>query len=321
MGFGSFELICERSYIPLCPLVGPYHKDSIAFTQGVPPVCFPRSVNLANTMVFNIGNIFVQFGTLIVVAISIFNSYRKYTAVGRREMLDLFYLFFALTFWSIVVDTGVTPISSGPYPYFVAIQAGLASAFCLLLMLTGLLGFQLWEDGSRKSVWGLRLTSTLWGVVVFVIALATFNNWSSAFSPTNTTGLMVVLYLFNALFLFLYAPSVLYITSVLVRDWWAFGAYNLALVFFVTGQVLMYGVGKIICVSVRHYIDGVFCATICNLFAFLMIYKAWDITTSEDLEFSVSNADGTWDVKSHNSVEQVDSSSECAMSTYSLAIL
>lgn len=311
MGLGDFKLLCERANVPLCALVGPndMHFHSL---NDLESTCYARSINLANTMVFSVGNAFLQFGTLLVVSLGIYNTYQKYTAVGRREILDWFYLFFILTFWSLVVDTGVVPASSSSYPYFVAVQAGLSSSCCLLLLLNSLLGYKFWEDGSLGSVWGLRLASGIWGLVVFIISIFTFQGWTELLNPQKPTALMISLYVINALWIFFYSISMLYLTGVILKQWWAFGSVMLGIVFFAAGQTLMYAFGRIICQKVRHYIDGIFFATVCNLFAFLMVYKSWDIITTEDLEFSVSNQDYTWDTKS------AYETSEYALSSYNV---
>lgn len=319
MGFGSFELLCQRANIPLCALVGPY-EGSTPFGQGLIVQCYARSVVLANTMVFNIGAIFIHLGALLVTAMAIYTIYGKYTAVGRREMLDLFYLFMGLEAWTLVVDAGVAPSSSETYPYFVAIQCGLASSFCWLLLLTSLLGYQFWEDGSAKSVWSLRASSFAWGLTVFLVALFTFNGgkqgWPNTLNPKETTALMVVLYVINAIFILFYACFTFYFCAVLIRDWWASGSYALALFFLISGQLLMFAFGRLICEHTRHYIDGIFFATFCNMVSFLMIYRAYDTVTAEDLEFTVSLKDSAWETRSVS--EETDS--QYALSNYSLRL-
>lgn len=321
MAYGDFELLCHRANIPLCPLVGPYDGTVTAFGQGVLPRCYARSIDLANTLVFNVGNVFLQFGTFVVLAIIVYNSYQKYTAVGRREMLDVFYLYTFLTLWSLIIDSGVVAADAGAYPWFVAVQMGLAGAVCIQLLCTSLIGFQFWEDGIAASVWGIRALAAAWGAGNFITAILTFKSWGGL-DPKHTVALMTVDYTVNAVFLFFYVCVMLYITAVLLREWWAFGAVLLGVFFFVAGQVLMYAFGYQICDSVKHYVDGIFFATVCNMFAMLMVYKAWDITTSEDLEFVVSSTEGGWDLKSALAGDDVygDYHSEYAMSHYTMPV-
>ncbi len=51
-----------------------------------------------------------------------------------------------------------------------------------------------------------------------------------------------------------------------------------------------------ICSAARHYIDGVFVATVCILLSVMMVYKYWDSITKEDLEFCVAGGPYPWDV-------------------------
>lgn len=301
MGFGEFEFICKRSSLPLCSLVGPYSATNasvIVSSTGVFPECFARSIDLANTVIFQIGNAFINIVGLGVLAIMIFNIRTKYTAIGRREILDFFGMFMFLTFISLVIDSGVVPPGSAVYPYFVAVQSGISSATCWCLMINGFLGFQLWEDGTPKSVWFLRFSSlTAWGFT-FIVAILTFKGWGGdAFSNKQTTGLFVLLYIMNALFVTIYVVSQVTLTLFILRDLWSFGAIALGTVFFILGQVLLYAFSQEICNNVKHYLDGLFFASLTNLFASMMIYKYWDMITTEDLEFSVSNKESAWEVK------------------------
>lgn len=49
MGFGSFDFICEQAALPLCALVGN--------STGIEPICYARNVELANTLIFQAGNL------------------------------------------------------------------------------------------------------------------------------------------------------------------------------------------------------------------------------------------------------------------------
>ena len=72
---------------------------------------------------------------------------------GRKEITAFFYLYMMLTALSLCIDAGVIPPGSPPYPYFVAVQAGLSSAMVTCLLINGFVGFQLYEDGTPLSLW------------------------------------------------------------------------------------------------------------------------------------------------------------------------
>ena len=216
--------------------------------------------------------------------------------VGRKEITSFFYLYMLLTFLSLCIDAGVIPPGSTPYPYFVAIQAGLASALVTCLMINGFVGFQLYEDGTPLSVWMLRLCSAAAFVISFLVSLATFKSWAGL-GPTNTVGLFVVLYLLNAVQVFVYVALQILLVTRTLQDRWPLGDIAFGVFFFIIGQVILYALSTPICNAVSHYLDGLFFATTCNLLAVMMVYKYWDSITKEDLEFSVGTRMNNWEVK------------------------
>lgn len=285
--FGDFNSICSKTALPLCSVVKS-NKDTNF--PGILPQCYARSVELANTLIFQVGTSFVHFGGLVVILIIIFNVRSKYTAIGRLELLFFNYLFTALTIASLVVDCGVSPPGSTTYGYFVAAQIGLAASCCWSLAYNGLLGFQLWEDGTRMSMIAVRLTAIVAFALNFIVALLTFKGWAGdTIDKSHTMGLFVVMYLLNALSLLMYVLSQVVLLVFYLKNWWALGALSLGLFFFVAAQIITYTASIYICEGVNHYIDGLFFGTLANLFAVMMIYKYWDMITADDLEFSVNS--------------------------------
>ncbi|OJK01228.1 chitin synthase export chaperone [Aspergillus aculeatinus CBS 121060] len=294
MGFGDFDSICEKAPLPLCSLVGP--PSSISGLTGIIPNCYARNIELANTIIFEGAASFVHIIALGMTVIMILHIRSKFTAVGRKEILTFFYIYLLLTMCSLILDAGVTPPGSSSFPYFTAVQNGLASALCTSLLINGFVGFQLYEDGTTLSVWLVRLSSAAMFVVSFLVSLATFKSWGSL-GPTNTIGMFVVLYLVNAIFIVIYLVMQLLLVLNTLEDRWPLGHIAFGLVVFICGQVLLYAFSDAICDNVQHYMDGLFFATLCNLLAVMMVYKFWDYITKEDLEFSVGIKPNTWEVK------------------------
>ncbi|RMD44967.1 hypothetical protein DV735_g164, partial [Chaetothyriales sp. CBS 134920] len=317
MGFGSFESICKQAALPVCYLLGP---PSTLTSTGSPlllPSCSARSIDVGNTIIFQTATDFTHLGALAMTAIMIFHIRSKFTAVGRREILTFFYIYTVLTIISLILDAGVIPSDNdGPFLWFVAVQNGLVSALCTSLLVNGFVGFQLYEDGTFLSVWLLRASATLMFVISFLLSVLTFKGWSGL-SPTNTTGLFVVLYLINAIFLFVYLVMQVILVLNTLQDRWPLWDLVAAVFFFVVGQVLLYAFGARLCDAVSHYLDGLFFATLCNLLAVMMVYKVsadpaqasgfeirllthvvhqyWDSITKEDLEFSVGTRQVNWE--------------------------
>ncbi|KAF2646369.1 chitin synthase export chaperone [Massarina eburnea CBS 473.64] len=293
MGFGDFSTICTKASIPMCALVG---HQAINGGTGIQATCYSRTIELANTLIFQAANDFMHILALIMTVVMIIHVRSKFTAVGRKEITSFFYIYMALTAISLVLDAGVTPPGSASYPYFAAAQNGLTSALCTCLLINGFVGFQLYEDGTTLSVWLLRLCSLTMFVIGGAVSLLTFKSWAGL-SPQNPVGIFVVTYIVNAIFLFIYAASQILLVVGTLTDRWPLGDISFGIFFFVIGQVILYVFSDTICDNVDHYIDGLFFTTICNLLAVMMVYKYWDSITREDLEFSVGVKAHNWEVK------------------------
>ncbi|TQB72986.1 Chitin synthase, class 7 [Monascus purpureus] len=278
----------------MCSLVG--SQSSISGETGIIPHCYSRNIELANTIIFEGAASFIHIIALITTVIMILHVRSKFTAVGRREMVTFFYLYMLVTMCSLLLDAGVVPPGSGPFPYFVAVQNGLANALFTCLVVNGFVGFQLYEDGTALSVWLLRITSTIMFAVSFIVSLLTFKDWGGL-KPTDTVGLFVVLYILNPICIVIYLVMQILLVLNTLEDRWPLGNIISGVAVFAAGQALMYGWSDTICDRVQHYLDGLFFSTLCNLFAVMMIYKYWDSITKEDLEFSVGVKPNTWEVK------------------------
>lgn len=84
MAFGSFEEICGNVALPLCALVGPYSGTG---RPGIEPVCYSRTIEAANTIIFEAASGFVHIGALIMCLIMVFHVRSKFTAVGALHEL------------------------------------------------------------------------------------------------------------------------------------------------------------------------------------------------------------------------------------------
>ncbi|KAF2489692.1 chitin synthase export chaperone [Lophium mytilinum] len=294
MGFGDFHTICNKVSIPLCSVVGP--PSGLTGAVGIQAACYSRSIELANTIIFQAAADFMHILALTMTVVMIIHVRSKFTAVGRKEITSFFYIYMILTIFSLILDAGVVPPASGSYPYFVAAQSGLTSALLMCLMINGFVGFQLYEDGTTLSVWLLRLSSLAWFIIVGAISLLTFKGWAGL-GPTKTAALFVTLYIINAIFLFVYVVTQVILVVNTLQDLWPLGDIIFGVFFFVIGQVILYVFSDTICDHVQHYLDGLFFATICNLLGVMMVYKYWDSVTREDLEFSVGIKQHNWEVK------------------------
>ncbi|GIZ37166.1 hypothetical protein CKM354_000062400 [Cercospora kikuchii] len=294
MGFGDFVSICDKVPLPLCPLVGP--TSPITGTNSVQTTCYARSIELANTIIFQGATGFAHILALVMLVVMIIHVRSKFTAVGRKEMTSFFYLYTLLTMCSLVIDCGVVPPSSGAYAYFVAAQCGLVSATCICLMISGFVGFAMYEDGTTLSIWLIYGCSTIMALISFAVSLLTFKGWGGL-GPESTIGLFVVVYLFSAIYLAVYVVCQVILVLGTLEQRWPLLHIIVGVLALIIGQVLMYAFSEIICENVEHYVDGLFFATLLNLLAVMMVYKYWDSITQEDLEFSVEEKNHSWEVQ------------------------
>lgn len=269
-GFGDFTGLCENAPLPLCASLGPV--ISASGRVGIEPDCYARNIELANTIIFEGAASVLHIVAMLMTIIMILHVRSKFTAVGRKEILNFFYLYMLLTFISLLVDAGVVPPGSEPYPYFVSVQNGLSSAVITCLLINGFVGFQLYEDGTPLSMWMLRIVSVVSFAISFLVSLATFKS-VAGLSPTNTIGLFVVLYLLNAVQLFVYIGMQILLVTRTLHDRWPLGDIAFGILFMIIGQVILYAFSSRICTAVSHYFDGLVIATVCNLLAVMMVYK------------------------------------------------
>ncbi|GAA6046989.1 hypothetical protein JCM3770_003466 [Rhodotorula araucariae] len=287
--FGKYEWICSRGALIVCPLLG-------ATDYGIEPECYSRNVEFGRTLVFQPATSFLHICALIMVAIMILHIRSKYTAVGRKEILVFFWMYFLEEILAIFLDSAIIPPSSDVYAWFAAIHTGLVCATFWCLLVNGFVGFQVVEDGTPLSLWFLQGTSAVVGIIVGLIAIGTFKN-TAGLSSATPTGLWILQFIFNLACVVIYVIAQLLLVWRTLDDRWPIGDILFGTAFWVIGQVLLFAFSNTICDAVSHYLDGTFFHALCTLFAVMMVYKYWDDLTREDLEFSVGSKTATWELR------------------------
>ncbi|KAJ2824728.1 Chitin synthase, class 7, partial [Coemansia furcata] len=194
--FGYYDGICNTVQMAACPLLG-------ANQVGYEPTCYARNIEVRSALIFQMATLIIDIIALFMTVIMIFHIRSKYTAVGRKEMVLFFYLYFLMTILDFITISGIIPISSVVYPYFVAGYLGLTSAMCWCLMLNGFIGFQWAEDGTAASLWTFRLSSLIIFGVMYFVSIATFKD-IGALSKAHPIGLFIMYFIFNPFCLLVY---------------------------------------------------------------------------------------------------------------------
>jgi hypothetical protein len=79
MGFGDFDTLCHQAALPVCSVVG---GGGVLGNVGIETKCYSRSIELANTIIFQGATDFMHILALVMTAIMIIHVRSKFTAVG-----------------------------------------------------------------------------------------------------------------------------------------------------------------------------------------------------------------------------------------------
>ncbi|KAJ4369746.1 hypothetical protein N0V83_005509 [Neocucurbitaria cava] len=201
--------------------------------------------------------------------------------------MQLFLLGYIIISICEIITTGGFPLNDSARKAFVAIHIAAIVATTWILMLNGVVGYQLLDDGTAVSI-GLLLISSL---IIFVgtgyIALDTGFSWTGFFDSTlnspNQAYALYTLYqlaplVFLVVFFLLEAFLVLRILGERKPMLYLLGAALL----FAIGQIFQYVVSVHICTGTGRKINGGLFETLFTLLAVVMIWVFWSSITEDD---------------------------------------
>jgi protein-S-isoprenylcysteine O-methyltransferase Ste14 len=126
--------------------------------------------------------------------------------------------------------------------------------------------------------------------------MATFSNLGP-FSYTAPMALWIIYFIVNGAMFLIYTISQIILVTNTLDDRWPLGDIAFGMLFFVSGLVIMHVFSVALCEEMKHYLDGLFFGSMCNLLAVMMVYKYWDSITKEDLEFSIDSKYQDWEIQ------------------------
>ncbi|KAI8979947.1 chitin synthase III catalytic subunit [Pilobolus umbonatus] len=264
--------------------------------DGIEPICYSRNVEIAGILVFQPATLMMDLLTLFMTGIMIYHVKSKHTAVGKEEIVMFFQMYMVTIFLEMLLITNIIPTASILYPYFTAIHIGLMSSSFWCLLLNGFVGFQFAEDGTPISLWYIRITSFSMFLIVGFVAIATFNNLGP-FTHTSPMALWILFFIINGAMFLVYTISQVILVIYTLNDRWPLGDIAFGVLFFVSGVIINFIFSIALCEETKHYIDGVFFGSMCNLLAVMMVYKYWDSITKEDMEFSIDSKHHIWEIQ------------------------
>jgi hypothetical protein len=141
-------------------------------------------INLSNgRQLANLGSVLLSAIAIVVALALATRTHIKRAAVGRREM-QLFLLGFALISLCEIFSVGGFPLNDEARRIFSAIHVAAVTATSWVLLMNAVVGFQLVEDGTVRSVGGIMISSAVLFVGTGYIALDTGFSWTNYFKSS-----------------------------------------------------------------------------------------------------------------------------------------
>ncbi|KAL8789610.1 MAG: hypothetical protein Q9213_001046 [Squamulea squamosa] len=297
--FGNFHNFCRDSTLPVCNLFNPWRQrqaQEFGRLQGYGG-CELSGIGLGGGRhLGNIGSILIAFLAILVTIFLILRSDRKQAAVGRREF-QLFLVGYVIIEICEIFTVGGLPMGSPLQQRvvlgFTAVHLGAIVATLWVLMLNGIVGFQLLDDGTPLSLGLILLSAAALFIGTGYIALDTAFSYSGHFDPSMTganrnIGLYVLYQLaplvFLVAFFVLETVLVLRVLGEKKPMLYLFGAALL----FAIGQIFQYVISTHICSGTNGKINGALFETFFTLLAVIMTWVFWSSITEDDWPMPVS---------------------------------
>ncbi|MCJ1399562.1 hypothetical protein MMC11_002764 [Xylographa trunciseda] len=287
--FGNFGNFCRDSTLPICNIF----TNSLARGGQGFGSCQLTGIPLANGQhLRNLGSILLCGLAIIISILLLWRSERKKAAVGRREM-QLFLIGYIIIEICEIFTVGGFPLSTNVRLGFTAVHLGAITATLWVLLLNGVVGYQLMDDGTPLSL-GLILLSA---IVLFIgtgyITLDTALSWTHHFDPSliypnQNIGLYVMYQLAPLVFLFLFFLLEANLVLRVLGERKPMLYLIAAVILFAIGQIFEYVISIYICTGTSGKINGALFETLFTLLSVVMLWVFWSSITEDDWPMPVT---------------------------------
>ncbi|KAM0794254.1 putative export control protein CHS7-like protein [Usnea florida] len=289
--FGNFHNFCRDSTLPACNVRSTYNSHTNPYIQlggyGFKG-CSLTGITLSHGRhLSNLGSILLCGLAIVITAVLLWRADRKQAAVGRREF-QLFLVGYIIVEICEIFTVGGFPLDRKVRLGFTAVHLGSIVATLWVLLLNGIVGFQILDDGTPLSV-GLILLS---GVALFIgtgyIALDTAFSYTSTFVPSlSGSNRNIALYVLYQLWPLICLVGFFLLETVLVLrvlgEKKPMQVYLMAAaLLFAIGQIFQYVISTHICQGTHGKIDGALFETLFTLLSVVMIWVFWSSITEDD---------------------------------------
>lgn len=274
IAFGNFTAICQEVALPVCYL----------WSTTVKPTCVTGGLSIGGANIKNFGDFLIAIIAALMMLVMIYRTFSKVAAVGRKEMIIVFFYYFLTQ--AVHAATGSGLISQGTILQTIAsVEIGLLAAFFWSLLLNGLVGFQFVEDGGVISVTGVILSSLalfIAGTLFSLDAGQQILGGATSSDPLNSTFVFAVYTILPIACVIFYVILQTVLVTRNLGDQKPLISLYLGAFLFALSQVFTFVLNQTICTGTSNSIDGTVFATLANLASIIFVYRFWDSITEDD---------------------------------------
>ncbi|KAF2432182.1 hypothetical protein EJ08DRAFT_585984 [Tothia fuscella] len=290
--YGQWHDFCRdsgslRATIPVCNLFNESPAQQFGSSASGFGGCDLQGIGLSEgRKLANLGSILFAAIAILLSLFLIWRSNVKKAAVGRREM-QLFLFGYVVIEICEIFTVGGFPLNGGVRRAFSAAHIAAVTATSWILMLNGVVGYQLLEDGTAISMALVFGSSLAFFVGTGYIALDTGFGWtdfwkSSLESPNQSYALYTLYLLIPLFFIVVFFLLEGFLVLRILGEKKPMLYLLLAALFFAIGQIFQFVISVHICNSTNGKINGGLFETLFTLLAVGTIWKFWSSITEDD---------------------------------------
>lgn len=286
--YGIFHDFCRDtgnlySTLPVCNLFEQSSSNSFTGWGG----CNLTGIRIdADDRLANLGSILLCGLAILTALFLIFRSERKKAAVGRREM-QLFLAGYIIISICEIVTVGGIPMNGNVRKAFTAVHIAAIVATTWVLMLNGIVGYQLVDDGTPLSIGLILVSAAALFVGTGYIALDTGFSWTGYWDSTlmgnNRAYALYTLYqLVPIFFLVVFFLLETFLVLRILGEKKPMMYLAAAALLFAIGQIFQYVASVHICNGTDGKINGGMFETLFTLLSVATIWIFWSSITEDD---------------------------------------